>query len=271
MDNPLVRLLHEFCSSGNTSEVVSLLRDHPNLNVNWTNEITWSALHYASFHGHSDIVKLLLAHTPASVNPNIKGWNGQTAFSLACQTGHLETAGLLLGDPRVEITLEDGLGCTPLWYASANGKTKVMKWLMASGRDLGDLNQTGNYHGVQYTALEIAQERKKFRLTALLERFMANSAQTRHEIRAELGFPDELAAEVFALIVFLCDELLHLTPAHTLTNPGATRFFTIASKLPMELQMVLCHRGVGSMKQNIVSKDSEAAFKALTRTLLQIE
>jgi len=36
----------------------------------------------------------------------------------------------------------------------------------------------------------------------------------------------------------------------------------------MELQMILCHRVVGSMKQNILSKDSEAAFKSLARILL---
>ena len=42
----------------------------------------------------------------------------------------------------------------------------------------------------------------------------------------------------------------------------------IAAKLPMELQMILCHRAVGSMKQNILRKDSEAAFKSLARILL---
>jgi len=42
----------------------------------------------------------------------------------------------------------------------------------------------------------------------------------------------------------------------------------ISSKLPMELQMILCHRVVGSMKQNILHKDSEAAFKQLARLLL---
>ena len=80
---------------------------------------------------------------------------------------------------------------------------------------------------------------------------------------------DALAAEIFALTVFLCDELLHLKP--TLATTAATdtlRFFSIISKLPMELQMILCHRVVGSMKQNILLKDSEAAFKSLARILL---
>ena len=86
----------------------------------------------------------------------------------------------------------------------------------------------------------------------------------------ELGLLDELAADIFALMVFLCDGLLKLkaiptTPAAAGTPP---RFFVIASNMPMELQMVLCHRVVGSMEQNILSVDSEAAFKSLARILL---
>ena len=76
---------------------------------------------------------------------------------------------------------------------------------------------------------------------------------------------DELSAELYAVIVFLCDDLLQLRPA---SRAAATRFFFIASKLPMELQMILCHHVVGSDKQNILRNDSEAAFKSLARTLL---
>jgi len=74
------------------------------------------------------------------------------------------------------------------------------------------------------------------------------------------------------LTVFLCDELLQFRPAlfaSPMCNAAtATRFFAIAFRLPMELQMMLCHRAVGSMKQNILRKDSEVAFKALARILL---
>ena len=103
---------------------------------------------------------------------------------------------------------------------------------------------------------------------SLLERFTANPALTRHELRVKLGVLDELAAEVFALIVFLCDDLLQLKAASNPSDAATPRFFTIASKLPMELQMILCCQAVGSMKQNIPRKDSEAAFKALAKSLL---
>ena len=40
------------------------------------------------------------------------------------------------------------------------------------------------------------------------ERFMANPAQTSLEIRVKLSMVNVLSAEIFALIVFLCDDLL---------------------------------------------------------------
>jgi len=132
----------------------------------------------------------------------------------------------------------------------------------------------------EYSALEIARENKSGAVS-VLERFTSNPAETRHELRVKLGMLNELAAEIFALMVFLCDDLLQLKPLAATTataNPAetdvaaaataATRFFAIASKLPMELQMILRHRIVGSMKQNILRKDSEAAFKSLGRILL---
>jgi hypothetical protein len=48
---------------------------------------------------------------------------------------------------------------------------------------------------------------------------------------------------------------------------GAARFFSIAKELPMELQMVLCHRVVGSMRMNIPGEQRELAFRELTQKL----
>jgi len=138
---------------------------------------------------------------------------------------------------------------------------------------VAEIWETSRTRKGDYTALEIASEYERTEVVSLLERFLANPALTRHELRVKLGVLDELAAEVFALTVFLCDDLLQLKPAPTTTTAAAaasaSQFFTIISKLPMELQMVLCHRAVGSMKQNILHKDSEVAFKSLASILLQ--
>ena len=110
----------------------------------------------------------------------------------------------------------------------------------------------------------------KSEVVSLLERFIANPEQTRHALLVRLGILDERAADFFALTVFLCDELLQLDPVLTITNSAAAtfRFFNIARRLPMELRMILCHRVVGSRRQNILSEVSEIAFKSLAGNLL---
>ena len=69
---------------------------------------------------------------------------------------------------------------------------------------------------------------------------------------------------MFALVVFVSDGLLQINDT---TPSPAARFFFIATQLPLELQMVLCFRQVGSGKEIIPGKDSEVAFKELARKL----
>ena len=83
-------------------------------------------------------------------------------------------------------------------------------------------------------------------------------------MRVELGLLDELAAEMFALVVFVSDGLLQTKDT---TPSPAAKFFNIATQLPLELQMVLCFRQVGLGKEIIRGKDSEVAFKSLARSL----
>jgi len=266
-------LLAEACYHGFTAEVQELLATHPGFDINLpVAHKDKTALHVASRAGRSAVVKLLLAH-PA-INVNVLSSEGDTPFALSCKYRKLPIVQLLLKDPRVDVTLADYLECSPFWWSAICG-CEVMEWLIASGRGLGDLNKKGKFLSFEDTALEIAR-RLGFKVT-LLERFMANPTQTRHEVRMKLGVLDELAAEVFALMVFLCEGLLQLRPAISTaatSNPeglGAIRFFTIAKRLPMELQMVLCHYVIGSTRQNILSKDSEAAFKSLAGILLCLD
>ena len=102
-------------------------------------------------------------------------------------------------------------------------------------------------------------------MVTLLRRFKENPVETRHQVRVELGLADEMAAEMFALVVFVTDGLLQIKDTKT-TTPAA-RFFSIARRLPLELQMMLCFRLLGSAKEIIPGKDSEAAFKELARRL----
>jgi hypothetical protein len=266
----------QLCSAaynGTIEEVETLLRDHPDLDINWKDVCGWTALNAASFNGQAKVVKLLLAH-PA-INVNMQTSFGATSLLLCYSCDINTTFQLLLKDPRVDFTLNDYDGHTLLWFVSFRGEFKIIEMLIASGKDLGDINLKGRNSddGKVYTALEIARKQRNDIVVSLLERFMTNPSQTRYEIRVKLGFTDALAAEIFTLTIFLCDNLLQFKPplvthSTSTTAINATRFFAITRRLLMELQMIMCHRAVGSMNQNILRKDSEPAFKSLTRTLL---
>jgi len=110
-----------------------------------------------------------------------------------------------------------------------------------------------------------AQRRPKGEVVTLLKRFKENPVETRHAMRVKIGLLDELAAEMFALVVFVSDGLLQIND--TTTPSPAARFLSIARRLPLELQMVVCFRQVGSDKEIIPGKDSEVAFKELARRM----
>ena len=81
----------------------------------------------------------------------------------------------------------------------------------------------------------------------------------------ELGWHDNLAAEMYALVVFVSDGLLQIND--TSSSPAA-RYFSVTAQLPLEVQMVLCFRQVGLGKEIIPGTESEAAFKELAKRLM---
>jgi len=280
MSDPVEKLLFDAAWGGSVDGVSSLLKDHPEINVNWTNDHQLTPLHAACWKDRVAVVKLLL--TLPNINVNVKDMSGRTPFSLSCFMGSVSAVLVLLKDSRVNVALENHNGCTPLWFASYYGQHEIVEWLIASGRDLGDIRSKKQafFSSDGCTALEIARQMNAMEIVSLLERFMANPTLTRHELRVRLGVLKELAAELFAAVVFLCDGLLQRKPAsHPAATPkpatdaaiAATRFFAIAEKLPIELQMILCQRVVGSVKDSVLSKDSEAAFKFLARVLLLLD
>ena len=117
---------------------------------------------------------------------------------------------------------------------------------------------------VRTDAIGIAYMYSQPEVATLLERFEENPVETRHTLRVELGWYDEMAAEMFALVVFVSDGLLQIKDT---TASPAVRYFSIATQLPFELQMVLCFRLIDSTKEIIPGKESEVSFKCLARRL----
>jgi hypothetical protein len=259
--------------AGKVDEVKQFLLDNPAFNVNESLDISigWRALHYACRGGHHEILSILLAH-PA-INVNQKDKDGHTPLHFCCFYAHIEVWKILLKDSRVDINWADDYDCTALWWACYSGHEELVKWMVALRGDELDLEKKGRKNSdsgdhTEYTAIEIAGEDHWEGVIALLERFIVNPTQTRHEVRLELGLADTDAAELFALIIFLCDDFLRLKPPSiyvTGADAASNRLFKMAKRLPMELQMMLCCRVFGSTKETILSKDSEPAFKLLAK------
>jgi len=277
---------------GDAKKLAGLMRQDPGFNVNmWQNGVGWTLLHLACDRDqNSPVIPLLLAHPDIDVNS--KDRLGVTPFDYASAFACTSCVREMLKDSRVKVNEPNGDGQTPIWSAASYGYLDIVKWWIATGREM-DLGKPGDVDNTD--AIGGAKKNGWTEVASLLERFKENPEETRHMVRVELGWYDDLAAEMFALVVFVSDGLLQVTQGNqpTLTlaarflsiafrklsrkshnpNPkppdfGSLRFFRIATRLPLDLQMVLCHRVVGSGKEIIPGKDSEVAFKELAKTLL---
>jgi len=236
-------------------EVKRILVKNPHLDVNWRNRRDgWTALCVACERGYDAIVSILLAHY--AIDVNLKGDYRYTPFMRACKFGMAACVREMLKDSRVKVNETNEFGRTSVWWAAHNNHLDTIKWWIASGREM-DL-------GTHLFAIVVATKKGNTEVATLLETFKSDASKTRHAMRVEIGWYNGAAAEMFALVVFVSDGLLQVKD----TTTTAARFFSIAGILPLELQMVLCHRLVGSTKEIIQGKDSEVAFKSLAEALL---
>jgi len=266
------RKLWNLVERGKLEDTKEILRIHPAINVNWSNGF-WkgpggpsSALHRACWNGHDAIVSLLLAH-PA-INVNLKDTHGFSPFMIAARCGALPCVRLLLLDPRVRPNEPGGNGYTPLIYSVFYVQYDVIRWWIASGREM-DLGKPGDEKTDAIRAAVGLPGARKTEMVTLLERFRGDPVETRRDVRVELGCEDDLAAEIFALVIFVSDGLLEIRRkiSRKTCLPNRARVFAIATRLPIELQMVLCYRMVGSAREIIPFKESELAFRELAKRI----
>jgi len=250
--------------SGDPRKVAERMRQDPGFNMNMVVDGDRRTLLHHACWGSKDrsaVIPLLLAHPDIDVN--LKDVDGWTPFSYACFE-RLSCVRELLKDSRVNVNEPDDLGQTPLHRTARYGSLDVIQWWIASGREM-DLGDPEDFYKMD--AISMAKEEGMTEVVTLLERYKENPVEPRHQVRVELGLVDELAAEMFSLVVFVSDELLQINGTTTTTTTPAARFFSIAARLPLELQMMLCFRLVGSDKEIIPGEESEVAFKELARRL----
>ena len=173
------RALLKACAEG-FPEVVALLLRRPELDVNQRGSYTCPLVE-ACGHNRVAVVQYLLNHPDIDVN--LRNNNGETPFYRTCSAGILESVQVLLQDHRVLVNEPDEFGDTPLWIAASKGFLDIIKWWIASGREIY-LGEPGN---IRTDAIWEAKKTKMSLVVALLEAYKLNPAHIRQVIRRELG------------------------------------------------------------------------------------
>ena len=91
------------------------------------------------FKSHNDATSYLLMKEKLDnpiFNPNEQDSDGKTILHLSAQNGHTETVRLLLSDPRIEVNIQDGQGCSSLFYACQKENNQGLVNLIASHKNL---------------------------------------------------------------------------------------------------------------------------------------
>lgn len=98
--------------------------------------------------GNASIVKYLLDLVNKGVIPNIDGENyvniinqevnGESALHIAIDKNHMDIVNMLLGNPSIDINIENSDGFTPVIYAILNNNLELVKKLVNKGAELYD-------------------------------------------------------------------------------------------------------------------------------------
>lgn len=115
-------------------------------------------------------VKLCLASPRIDVNQQTT--DGDTAIGLACTNDAHEAVKEMVMSDRVDLLVRNDDGLTPVGLAADSGSILSLKWLLASGRDIGELP---------------AGDSLEKPVQGLLKDFRERPSETVEKIRRELG------------------------------------------------------------------------------------
>ena len=116
------------CNSGNVKRLKHLLR-YGKTDINMGSQYG-TLLGFASFKGHSGIVRELLSKQ--GIDVNLAYQNGMAPLYFAAQEGHAEVVKLLLDASGINVNLPAHTGATPLYHAAQEGHVEIVKLLLAA-------------------------------------------------------------------------------------------------------------------------------------------
>lgn len=252
------------CYHGHVERAKEILLKNIKSDVNFVNNICWgwTPLHIACARGHAPIVSFLLVQPGILINAGDNtGW---TPLSVAVRNGYDHIVKILVKDVRCEINSLCHSGISILHSAVSYGRVNSVKILIATGMELTIFESVKAGHPIA-----IAKHEKNDAMVVLLERFQLEPERLIRELRVELEYYDRKAAKLFALVIFCCDDLLVVNGEQDDSDcKNHSRFFKITQRLPMELQMILCRRAVDSMRNVIIERHSEKAFRDLVKKIV---
>lgn len=156
--------LFEASAAGELTRVAEILDERPDL-VNAHAPDGFTPLGLASFFGHTEIVKLLMAQ---GARVNLASDNAQHVMPLhsAVAARHLAIAQALL-EHGAEVNSKQQEGFTPLHEAAQNGQLEMVELLLQYGADVDLPKDDGR------TALAIAEQFRRQEVADLLRRHRA--------------------------------------------------------------------------------------------------
>jgi len=125
--------------------------------------------------------------------------------------------------------------------AASAGNLECVEYLLASRPEIDIYRKASS----NLTPKEIALGTGKNEVAKLLEAFEADPEGIRKQLSRKLKLYDGDHVRLFIVVVLLCDHYFELPPSIENDNEKDSRikrFFRIALKLPIELQMILVNR-----------------------------
>ncbi|MBQ2379866.1 MAG: ankyrin repeat domain-containing protein [Akkermansia sp.] len=136
-------------ADGNVKKLKQALKSGVNINICDTNGRR-TALHMAADEGHTECMKILLAHPDIDVNQ--ADIMGRTALIKAIMSDSTECVKLLLAHPDIDVNKQDGrIGNAAIHIAAGNNKPESLKLLLEKKET--DVNLMHGLSGAKSTAL----------------------------------------------------------------------------------------------------------------------
>ncbi|WP_168464185.1 ankyrin repeat domain-containing protein [Wolbachia endosymbiont of Ctenocephalides felis wCfeT] len=130
MASDLNAQLLKAAKEGIIGKVKKLIRKGAGVNAR-DNKYGWTALHWAAFNGHTEVVVFLLGK---GADVHIQNYHKETPLHLAAQMGHKDVVESLINNgAKAKINARSKSGWISLHYAACNGKKDVVELLIKKG------------------------------------------------------------------------------------------------------------------------------------------